>query len=142
MATTYATEAAYLDPAGAVRSGDAQRTNGRIIPVVATITLAAQANGDIVVLGKTPVGGRFIGGRITASATLGSATVKIGPASSDAAYRAAATFTTANVPTTFGPAAALAGATVTADEEIHLTVGAAALPASGVLSVICFFQGI
>lgn len=134
MAQTYAPEVAVLAevPPGKLE-GYAQGARKRTF--TATITLASQAADDTIVLAKVPKGMRFSVGRLTASATLGTATVAIGTAASAGKYRAAATFTAANTPTSFGTAAAMAAGRLTADEVIIATIGTAALPSSGTLVV-------
>jgi len=97
-------------------------------------TLAAQASGSRLFLGTLPVGAIFEGVVLTASATLGAtATVSVGSAASPAKYKAAATFTTPDVPTLFATAAGRAQARLAAPEDVWMTVAAAALPAAGTL---------
>lgn len=150
MAETFAREARYLDPAQANNGirASARESGGKVYVVKGTIALASQPNGDTVVLGKLPVGRSFLYGVIAADRTLGGANVKIGPRSSDDAFRAAATFTTANTPTLFGMSATAAGegfgvggAPTKAEEDILLTVSGGTLPAAGVLTVALYFTG-
>ena len=68
---------------------------------------------------------------------MATATVKIGTKDDDDKYKAAAVFTSTNTPTLFGNAAAMAA--LAADEEIMITTGTAALPASGTLKVSMIF---
>lgn len=100
-----------------------------------TITLAAQNIGDTIVVCDLPAGYLFAGGTITTSVTLGTATLSVGDATSATQYSPATTYTTANVPTNFGSASAMAAAALAATDRIFLTVGTAALPASGTLVV-------
>lgn len=109
----------------------------------ATFTLGAgSAIGDTYVIGSLPVGATFAFGIITASATMGTATLAIGIASSTGKYRAAATFTAVDTPTMFGPAAQ-AGASdpaLTAEEQVILTDAVAALPTSGTLVIDIYYS--
>ena len=101
-------------------------TNGTVVTTVDTILLA-----------RVPPGHRFIGGRLTASISMGTSTLAIGTAAATGKYRTAATFTATDTPTYFGNAAAMAAAESTADEDIILTVGVASLPitAGGLLVI-------
>lgn len=105
----------------------------------ATITFASQASGSTFVLGKIPAGAAFAFGTITVSATTGSATIAVGNATTAAKHAAAAAYTTADVPTVFGKAAAIAGAANTDDETIIATIAGAALPSSGTGVIEVFF---
>lgn len=141
MATTYATEVSgVLDGTEPASKSDGAVHGARMIRRRATITLASQASGSIIVLAEKQVGEHFAYGVITSDTSLGSATAKIGPESSDAAYRAAATFTATNAPTMFGPAAAISSEPATDGENIILTTATAALPASGTLVVDLYFS--
>jgi len=136
MATTYASEVSgVLDGTEPADKADGALQGGRLIRYRATITLASQGIGDVVVLAKPRIGQVFAGGRITSSVSLGTATVSIGPASSVAAYRADAVHTAVDVPTAFGKASAISSAAISSEENIILTVGTAALPAAGTLVV-------
>lgn len=139
MAETYSTEVStqYDIPAGKSNGGV---VGGRMRRFRASITLASQASGDTIVLANVPAGHSFAYGVLTASATLGSATVAIGNDTTAGKYRAAAAFTSANTPTNFGLASAVAGDASTAEEEVILTVGTAALPSSGTLVVDLYFS--
>ncbi len=101
-------------------------TNGTVVTTADTILLA-----------RVPPGHRFIGGRLTASISMGTSTLAIGTAATPGKYRAAAVFTAVDTPTDFGLASAMAAAESTADEDIILTVGVASLPttAGGLLVI-------
>jgi len=125
----YSGTAPQKSPDSALQSGKV-----RCLQASFDLSLATQANGDILTLGKIPAGARVKAIKMTSSVTLGSSTVKIGITGSDAKYRAAATFTTADVPTAVGPGAvAKAAAANTVGETLIATVGAAALPSAGTL---------
>lgn len=108
---------------------------GKVKVLSETITLASQAAGtiDLFTIPEDAVVKSF---EITSSASLGSATIAIGISGDTAKYKAAATFTTANVPTKAGKADALM-TPLTASEDVILTTATAALPASGTLHVVC-----
>lgn len=106
------------------------RTNFRS----AKITMAGQANGDTIRLFPEHPGEMPLFGFISSSASLGSATVAIGDATTANRYKNAGTHTTANAPVFFGNATAthrLLGV----GADVLLTIGAAALPSSGELNV-------
>lgn len=141
MAQTFSTELAGIDSVPAVKPSATAAYFARLKRFRATITLAAQASGDTIVLADIPAGMTFAYGVLTTSATLGAATVAVGNATTPAKYKAAAVFTTADTPTLFGTAAAgAAQAALTASERVLLTIAAAALPASGTLVVDLYFS--
>ena len=129
------TLSAELTAAAGTTLVDANVTNAKLRRFKATITLAAQASSDTVKLFKLPKGYAPLYGVLNTSVSLDTATIAIGTAASGASgkYRAAAVFTAADTPTLFGKNAA--NAILAADEEVILTVGTAALPASGTLIV-------
>tara|TARA_R110000803_G_scaffold66166_2_gene127493 strand:+ start:2760 stop:3185 length:426 start_codon:yes stop_codon:yes gene_type:complete len=105
----------------------------------ATITLATQTTSDTIVIAKAKAGESFLYGVVNSSATLGSsATIAIGVTGTVAKYKAAATHTSANVPTLFGVNAAVA--TIATEEEIFITIASASLPGSGTLVVDMYFS--
>lgn len=138
MATTYSNDisGAYATPATKV-SGAA--VGGRLRRLRATITLASQADGDVVVLGKLPAGSIFAYGVLNASATLGSSTIAVGISGTAAKYRAAAVFTAA-APTLFGTSTSVDDSPLSAEEEVILTNTTAALPSSGTLIVDLYYS--
>jgi hypothetical protein len=106
------------------------------------ITLDSQAAGSIVLF-TVPAGSEFAYGLITSSVTLGgTATIAVGVAGTTAKYKAAATFTTANVPVLFGLSSAMDDGALAENETVLLTSAAAALPASGTLTVDMYFTGV
>lgn len=111
--------------------------DGKTKAYQATIDLASQASGSEIVVAKARQGEKFVAGIITSDTSLATATVKIGTKDDDDKYKAAAVFTATNTPTLFGNAAAMAA--LAADEEIMITTGTAALPASGTLKVSMIF---
>ena len=141
MVTTYSTEAQPALNTVPARKVDGSKWGARLRRYRATINLAAQGIGDDVVLFRVPAGSLFAFGVLNASATLGiTATIAIGIAGAAGKYRAAATFTTPNAPTPFGANAAVAADALPADEDVVLTVAAAALPGAGALVVDMYFS--
>ena len=134
-----------------VGSMDGSLQGGHVRVYRETIDLAkiAQSNnnnplaiGDQVVVGYASKGESFLFGVISASASFGAtATIAIGSAAATGKYRAAAIFTTADVPTLFGGTTAGLSTLgkLAADEEILLTVGAAASPTTGFVQVDLYF---
>lgn len=136
MATTYSAEATLALNSTPSKFVPVAKWGGRLRRFRATITLAAQAIADDVVLFKLPSGSLFAYGVLNSSATLGAtATVAVGVAGTPAKYRAAAVHTTPNLPVLFGLNSAVDDEPLTGDEDVILTVGVAALPASGTLIV-------
>jgi hypothetical protein len=139
MAQTYASEVSGLNTIPVGNANGAVQ-GGRIRRFRATITLAAQAADDTIVLAKVPAGYAFAYGVINASATLGaSATVAVGVAGAAGKYRTAAVFTAA-APTLFGNVAAVDDAPLTAEETVIMTVAVAALPGSGTCTVDLYYS--
>lgn len=139
MAQTYATEVSGIDSVPVVKPNALSGHGSRLLRYRASITMAAQASGDTVVLGDIPAGMVFAYGVITTDTSTGTATVSVGNASSAAKYKAAAVFTTTDTPTPFGKASAVAGVVSTAVERLLMTIGTAALPGSGQLVIDMYF---
>jgi hypothetical protein len=141
MAQTYSNELAPTQLSPAQLPSATQGVGARIHRYRASITLNSQASGDTVVLANVPAGQCFAGGELVSSVSLSTATVAIGNATTAGKYRAAAVFTATDTPTPFGTAAAFAADPSTAQEQVILTVGTAALPSSGTLVVDLYFSG-
>ena len=108
---------------------------GKVRVAQAVFNCSSDASATYTAPIRLPVGARVICGFINASATMGaSATIAIGISGSTGKYRAAATYTSADTFTLLGLNAALATA-LTAEEQILMTVGTAALPSSGRLII-------
>lgn len=136
MVTTYSTEAQLALNTIPAKKVDGAKWGARMRRYRATVALAGQASGDDIVLFRVPKGSVFAYGVLNASVSLGgTATVAIGASGSTGKYRAAATFQTPNAPTFFGANAAVAADALSADEDVLLTIGTAALPGSGTLVV-------
>lgn len=101
----------------------------------ATKQVLADAIADRIFIGTIPQGGHLAQIRITTDTSLGTSTLAIGTTATPAKYRAAGVFTTPlDVPTTIGPrASALDDAVLTADEDVWVTVGVAALPVGAIV---------
>jgi hypothetical protein len=104
----------------------------------ATISVAAQAVGDVVQLAVLPIGCNFAFGILNTTVSLGTATIAVGASATPGKYRPAAALTAVDVPTLFATAANESAVESTAEEPVYLTVGTAALPASGTLVVDLF----
>lgn len=107
---------------------------GKVRVCYERINVNSDAAGSYGIGHQIPAGAIVLGGFLAASVSMGSSTLAIGISGSTGKYRAAATFTATDTPTWFGVATAL-GIPLTAPEDILLTVAAAALPASGVLTI-------
>jgi hypothetical protein len=138
MAQTFASEVSGLGTIPETNANGAVQ-GGRLRRFRATIALAAQADGDTVVLARVPAGYAFAYGIINASATLSTSSVAIGVAGTAGKYRATAVFTAA-APTLFGAVAAVDDAPLTDAETVILTNTVAALPGSGTLVVDLFYS--
>ncbi len=128
MAVLYGVNQTALNAGTTLAPG---KTAGTVRVHTEIVTFAAQTTADTIVVWKRPKGSIFLGGVINNSASTATATVAIGIAGSTGKYRAAAAKTT-TVPEAFGETAAMNVAT-TADEEVFITIGTAALPASGTM---------
>ena len=113
--------------------------NAKLRRFKATITLASQAADSVVELFKVPAGYSFVTGILNASASLATATIKIGTAADDDKYRASAVHT-ATAPTLFGAQTGFVSGGNSSEEVVRLTTGTAALPASGTLVVDMIFS--
>lgn len=137
MADLFSTEAAGLLSRPVVKPS-AGAYGARRRRYRASITLAAQATTDNILLCILPAGSVYDIGFLTSSVTLGAAVIAIGTSKvhgTNGQLRAAGTFTAVDTPTPFGPAALLAGAALSADTPIYLTIATAALPGAGTLVV-------
>lgn len=119
---------------------DGNERNCNVARYKATIPLNSQASGGVVNLFKVPAGQSFCFGNINSSVSLGTSTIKIGTADDDDKYRASAVHTAAGVPTAFGAATGFVPGGNASAEIVKLTVGTAALPASGTLIVDMYFS--
>jgi hypothetical protein len=113
-------------------------------------TLAAQASGVNIPVARIPYGSILLDLVVTASVSLGTSTVAFGDMNNTARFKAAAVFTTPDVPTsTLNTASVGAPLTTCYDvnavastvyEDVVMTVGAAALPGAGTLCVTIYYQ--
>lgn len=114
--------------------GKLQGGKVRVLQASFNLANAVQANNDVLTLGQLPAGAIIKAIKMTSSVSLATSTVAIGIAGTVAKYRAAAVFTTVDVPTPVGPGAvAKAAAANSVAETLIATVTTAALPAAGTL---------
>lgn len=142
MADLYSTETAGVDSRPQVKPS-AGAYGARMRRYRASITLAAQATADNILLAVIPAGSIFDFGMITSSVTLGTSVVAIGTNkvhASNGQLRAAGTFTAVDTPALFGTAAAMTQAALTADTRIYLTIATAALPGAGTLDIDLYYS--
>ena len=136
MAQTFSTELTGINSLPAVKPA-VPAYGGRVRRYRATVTLAAQAAADTIVLAKIPAGQVFAFGNITSTVSLGGvATIAIGNAAFPALYRAAALSTAVETPTGFGAGTLLTASLASvsgyaAEETILATIAAASLPGAG-----------
>jgi len=137
MAVKYSAEMAGLAavpvslPSGGIVDGNARVKR-------ATITLAAQTTSDTIVIAQAHEGESFLYGVLNTDTSLGSSQMAIGVTGTVAKYKAAAAHTATNAPAIFGVNAATA--TLTATEEIFITISGATMPSSGNLVVDMYFS--
>lgn len=131
MANTLGTQMTLL---AAGTPPDPGFVDGSIRVFAETVTYAAQAVSDTIEVGRLPKGAILLYGVLTTSVSTATATLAVGVSGTAGKYKAAAALTATDTPTPFGVATALSKA-LTAQETIIVTVGTAALPASGTLQV-------
>jgi hypothetical protein len=134
MTVFYAPEIAKLiSGSGTVGTPAPGFTDGTLRSQTAVVTLNSQATTDTIVVGYLPKGSIFLYGILNNSATLGSATVAIGITGTTGKYRAAAV-KTSTTPEVIG-VGGNHGVALSSAETVFITIGTAALPSSGTLSV-------
>lgn len=160
-ATLYGAQMTLLtgNTGGALQQLIASYLNGKENAFIENIVLASQASGAVIGVARIPVPFTPVGFTMITDTSLGSATVSLGNAGSGnaAIYKAAATFTSTDTPTSYGKTASYGVPVLTGIdsqgtststgglnggggyEDICLTVGTAALPSSGNLTVITRF---
>jgi hypothetical protein len=140
MAQTFAANATNAFNTSPPLKSSPSAFSGRVRVLSDTITYASQATSDTVIIGggKLPIGAQVLFGLITTTVSTGSTTVAIGSTASASKYKAAAVYTTVDVPQLFGVTAGLATDT-TVEEQIMVTFAAATAPASGSLKVELFY---
>lgn len=138
MADLYSLETAGVDSRPQVKPS-AGAYGARFRRYRATITLAAQATTDNILLAVLPAGSIYSGlNTLLASVSLGAAVIAIGTSkvhATNGQLRAAGTFTAVDTPTLFGTAATASAAALSADTRVYLTIDTAALPGAGTLVV-------
>ena len=129
MATLYGTQMAKLQ---ANQEIDVTQAGGRVRAFVETVVLAAQAIGDAIHVGRIPSGAQILGYLINTNTSLAAATLAI----SGGPGVAASLFTTIDTPVLAG---ATPGAVLPAETDIVATVGVAALPAAGIVTITTLY---
>ena len=137
----------------AVLPGADKGYGGRIISLTATLTMAAQASGSTLTCFKANAGWLFLGGFLLTNTSLSTATLALGGTFGGAntfqaaLYSAAAVLTTVDKPQLFFNNSAASPQVITdpltpysGPETFILTTAVAALPASGILSVVANFM--
>ena len=140
MTIFYSTELAGIASTPVVKASATAGYGARLRRYRATITLASQATTDTIMVAMVPAGLTFAYGVLTTSVTLGTSTVAIGVTGTTAKYKASGTFTAVDTPTMFGVNTAVGQAALTAEDQVFITIGTAALPASGTLVVDLYFS--
>lgn len=151
-ATLFSTQMAALtgNTGGAVQSlPGVNVAGGRLRIFVANLALASQASGSVIGVARLPLLAVISGITYITDTSLSTATIKLGDAGNgnSAIYAAAQTLTGTNTPTKVGLAATLgvpiaagfdcvSGLAAASYEDVILTVGVAALPSSGNLTII------
>lgn len=118
------------------------KTAGRVRNFATTLALASQTNGTTLGVARIPLPAMVTRITMLTDTSLGSSTVALGDASDTAKFKAAATFTATDTPTSVGKQSALAtviysgydcqsGAAKNGYTDITMTIGAANLPSSG-----------
>jgi hypothetical protein len=141
MALLYATETAGYGSTPVIKPAT-PAVGGRLRRYRASITLAAQANADWILLARIPTGALFAFGILTSSVSLATSVIAIGTSpthGTNGQYRASAVFTAVDTPTLFGLASAMASSALTGDTLIYLTSATAALPGAGTLVVDLYY---
>ena len=134
MATTYGTQMAktQTSPPGKI---DVTYNGASVRAFVESVTLAGQAIGAAVIVGTVPAGSKLLGFVVNPSVSLGTATLLFAT-TGGTVLAAAKTFTAANTPTLTGNTGI---AQLSADTDIQVTVGSAALPASGTVEIVTLY---
>lgn len=120
------------------KRADARQVNAKKRLIVASKQVLADAAGDTISLGKVPANAMITKIELLTDTSFGAtATIAVGIAGASGKYVAARTFTVTDVPTVIGPkASTVAAGPLAAEEEIIVTVAAAALPVGAVAHFI------
>ncbi len=111
---------------------------GRVRCFNEKIILNGQAIGDVIEAGFLPRGARLLYGVLNSDTSLGTSTLAIGINGVPNKYMVPDTLTNADMPLLFGRTLSV-GESLTADEIVVVTVGAAALTVGGVLRLQLFY---
>lgn len=142
MTIFYSAETTGIDSNPMIKPAAPNGYFSRLRRFRATVTLASQGTSDTIVLADIPAGMVFAGGELTSSVSLSTSTIAIGTAASTGKYKAAGTFTATDTPTPFGVTTAMAMAPLAAPDRVIVTIGTAALPASGTLVIDLYFSDV
>lgn len=130
MAVTYGTQSTKVLSVPATPSPGF--VDGTVRCFAETVTFATQTTGDTIVVARIPKGAVFLYGVLNNDTSTGSATVAIGITGTTGKYRAALAKTTV-VPEVYGVATTMSTAD-TLERTVFITIAAASLPTSGVLT--------
>lgn len=111
---------------------------GRLRVFNEQVAYASQASGKTIKVGQLPKGAIPIAFIINTDTSTGSATLELGDGTTADKFAAAAAYTSANKPWFVGVQATGAAA-LASQTDVIATIGTAALPASGNLSVITLY---
>ncbi|WP_374374824.1 hypothetical protein [Dongia sp.] len=138
MATQYGLQMGRLRNTAPVDLPMAGDVHGRVRCFNEKVVLASQPTSDIIEVARLPKGARVLYGFLDSNVSLGSSTLAIGVAGNTGKYRTAAILAPIDTPSLFGAALNI-GEPLANEEIVILTIGAAALPASGILRVLIFY---
>jgi hypothetical protein len=114
---------------------DGSRVGAKRRRIQADKVPVADAINDRVFIGTLPAGANPCEFRVTTDTSLATTTLSIGTATVPAKYVDAKTVTATDVPQLLGPkVAALRQASLTADEDLWVTFGVAAVPGAAVVT--------
>lgn len=119
-----------------IASGSEPNVNfvgGRVRVFNEQVTYASQASGDTIKVATLPAGAVILGFILNTDTSTSTATLAVGDGTTAAKYAAASAYTTTDAPQLIGKAATALSA-LSAQTDIVLTIGTAALPSSGNLS--------
>lgn len=113
---------------------DVTFVGGRLRVFNEQVVYSGQASGDTITVGRLPKGAIPLYFIINTDTSTGTASLAVGDGTTSNKFANASTYTSTNSPTFVGKQAPGA-AELTAETDVILTIGAAALPSSGNLSV-------
>lgn len=114
---------------------DPYQDGARVRVISKTITYSSQVSGTEIAIGTLPESAAVKSLELTTSDSTSTATLAIGVSGTAGKYRSAAALTDTDQPVKAGNADALLSP-LASSEDVILTTGTAALPASGTLHVV------